>query len=406
MLYQIHQRYMDAVAPVNSWMQQMQVVCNKAWSPLNYTFAGKNVAATAEVIERCTGVYERPEFGIEYANIDGNKIAILEEVVLSKPYCNLTHFKRNGEYEQPKILLVAPMSGHYATLLRGTVEHFIDDHEVYITDWINARDVPLSEGSFSFDDYVSYLIEFSEFLNGDFHFIAVCQPTVPTIVASAVMAQNNSPFQPKSMALLGGPIDTRVSPTEVNEYAISKELEWFENNVICTVPEKYAGAGQKVYPGFIQLTGFLSMNLNTHINKHFTFFGDLVKGDGDSAENHRAFYNEYLAVMDMPAQFYLDTIRHVFIEHQLPKGEILYQGKRVDASKVTDVALMTIEGEKDDITGAGQTRAAHDILSGIAPEDKAHYTQPEVGHYGVFNGRRFREEIGPKLKAFIAKYDS
>lgn len=405
MLYQAHQRYMDSVAPINSWMQQMQTLCNKSWSPLNYTFAGKTIAATAEVIERCTGVYSRPEFGIEYADIDGNKIAIKENVVLAKPFCNLLHFKRNGNYDHPKVLLVAPMSGHYATLLRGTVEHFINDHEVYITDWINARDVPLSEGNFSFDDYVSYLIEFSEFLEGDFHIIAVCQPTVPTVVAAAVMAQNEADFQPKSMSLLGGPIDTRVSPTEVNDYAISKELEWFEKNVICTVPNKYAGAGQKVYPGFIQLTGFLSMNLDTHINKHFTFFGDLVKGDGDSAENHRKFYNEYLAVMDMPAQFYLDTIRHVFIEHQLPKGEFLYKGMPVNTKLVKEVALLTIEGENDDITGAGQTEAAHNILSGIPKNMKQHHTQAEVGHYGVFNGRRFREEIGPKIKSFISNYE-
>ncbi|MDP2559761.1 polyhydroxyalkanoate depolymerase [Psychrobium sp. 1_MG-2023] len=405
MLYQIHQRYMEAVSPLNSWMQQMQDFCNHQWSPLNYTFAGKTIAATAEVIERCTGVYDRPEFGIEYADIGGNKIAIKEDIVISKPYCNLLHFKRNGDYDHPKVLLIAPMSGHYSTLLRGTVEHFIGDHEVYITDWINARDVPLSEGSFSFDDYVSYLIDFCEHLKGDFHIVAVCQPTVPTVVAASVMAQHKSEFQPKSMSLLGGPIDTRVSPTEVNEYAISKELEWFENNVICTVPDNFPGAGQRVYPGFIQLTGFLSMNLDNHINKHFTFFGDLVKGDGDSAENHRQFYNEYLAVMDMPAEFYLDTIRHVFIEHQLPKGEITYQGELIDSTTVTDVALLTIEGEKDDITGAGQTEAAHDILTGIPKNMKQHYTQPEVGHYGVFNGRRFRQEIGPRIKAFIQQYN-
>jgi len=396
---------MDAVAPVNSWMQQMQAMCNSAWSPLNYTFAGTTISATAELLERSTGVYQRPQFDIEYANIDGNKIAISEDVVLSKPYCNLIHFKRNAQYSQPKILLVAPMSGHYSTLLRGTVEHFIDDHEVYITDWINAREVPLSEGAFSFDDYVSYLIEFSEYLDGDFHIIAVCQPTVPTIVAAAVMAQENAPYQPKSMSLLGGPIDTRISPTEVNDYAISKELDWFENNVICTVPDNYPGAGQKVYPGFIQLSGFLSMNLNTHIKKHFTFFGDLVKGDGDSAENHRKFYNEYLAVMDMPAEFYLDTIRQVFIEHQLANGEVSYRGQSIDLSLVKDVALMTIEGEQDDITGRGQTEAAHQILAGIPANMKQHYTQPDVGHYGVFNGRRFRQHIGPKIKDFISEYD-
>lgn len=404
MLYQIHQNYVDTVAPVNSWMQQMQEFCNQSWSPFNYSFAGKTVAATAEVIERYTGVYARPEFGLKYADIDGNKIAIKEEVVVAKPYCNLLNFKRNGQYEQPKVLIVAPLSGHYSTLLRGTVEHFIDDHDVYITDWINARDVALSDGSFSFDDYVSYLIEFCKFLGGDFHIIAVCQPTVPTIVAVSVMAQQNADFQPKSMSLLGGPIDTRISPTEVNDYAVSKEMEWFENNVICTVPDNYVGAGQRVYPGFIQLTGFLSMNLDSHINKHFTFFGDLVKGDGESAESHRQFYNEYLAVMDMPAEFYLDTIRHVFIEHALPQGTMTYLGQEVDCSAVSKVALFTIEGEKDDITGAGQTEAAHAILSSIPDNMKQHYTQPEVGHYGVFNGRRFRQEIGPRIKQFIATH--
>ena len=405
MLYRIHQSYMDAVSPINQAMGQLKSWCEQPWSPMQYSIWGKTIAASAEVIERYTNSYDRPKFNLDYADIGGNKIAIKEKIVVDKPYCKLVNFERNGDYNHPKVLIIAPLSGHYATLLRGTVEHFIGDHDVYITDWVNAREVPLSDGQFSFDDYVSYLIDFCQFLEGDFHIIAVCQPTVPTIVAVSVMAQDNASYQPKSMSLLGGPIDTRISPTDVNNYAVSKELEWFENNVICTVPDNFAGAGQRVYPGFIQLSGFLSMNLESHIDKHFSFFGDLVKGDGENAQNHRQFYNEYLAVMDMPAQYYLETITRVFIEHQLPQGLITYRGKSVDSSVVTKVALMTIEGENDDITGAGQTEAAQQILSGIPSEHKQHYIQPDVGHYGVFNGKRFRQEIGPKIKQFIAKYN-
>lgn len=404
MLYQLHNSYAQAVTPVNTYMQQMRDLCSQPWSPLSYTMAGKTMAAAAEVVERLTENYHKPKFNLDFAEIDGNKIAIKEEVVMSKPYCKLRHFKRNAQYQQPKVLIVAPLSGHHATLLRGTVEHFMTDHEVYITDWTNARDVPLSQGGFSLDDYISYLIEFCEFL-ADFHIISICQATVPTIVAASVMAQENASYQPKSMSLLGGPIDTRISPTDVNDYAISKELEWFEENVICTVPENFPGAGQRVYPGFIQLTGFLSMNYNSHVHKHFTFFGDLIKGDGDSAENHREFYNEYLAVMDMPAEYYLDTIRHVFIEHQLPQDKMEYKKEVIDCSRVSEVALLTIEGENDDITGVGQTQAAHQILSGIPKAMKSHYVQKDVGHYGVFNGRRFRQEIAPRIKGFIKKYN-
>ncbi|NRA53376.1 MAG: polyhydroxyalkanoate depolymerase [Gammaproteobacteria bacterium] len=401
MLYQMQQNYTAAISPLNVWMKQLKSMCNQPWSPLNYSFAGKTVAAAAELVERHTGEYGQPEFNIDFADIDGNKIAIKEEIAVAKPYCNLINFKRNGNYDHPKVLLIAPLSGHYSTLLRGTVEHFISDHDVYITSWINARDVPLSDGDFSFDDYITYVMEFCQFLGDDFHIIAVCQPTVPTIVATSVMAQQNVSYQPKSISLLGGPVDTRVSPTEVNNYAVDKELAWFEKNVICTVPDKFAGAGQRVYPGFIQLSGFMSMNLDSHINKHFSFFGDLIKGDGDSAENHRRFYNEYLAVMDMPEKFYLDTVKHVFIEHNLPKGEMTYLGKLVDSTAVTKVALLTIEGEHDDITGDGQTQAAHQILSAIPADKKHHHTQSDVGHYGIFNGRRFRQEIGPMIKKFI-----
>ncbi|WDD97477.1 polyhydroxyalkanoate depolymerase [Thalassomonas actiniarum] len=404
MLYQLHQAYTQTVAPINAYMQHMRNFCTQPWSPLSYTMTGKTIAAAAEVVERITENYHKPEFGIKYASIGGNKIAVTEEIVVEKPFCKLRHFKRNATFDQPKLLVVAPLSGHHATLLRGTVEHLISDHEVYITDWENVRDVPVSHGGFSLDDYISYLIDFCEFLS-DVHIVAICQATVPTIVAATVMAERKVDFQPKSMTLLGGPIDTRISPTDVNDYAISKELQWFEENVICTVPETYTGVGQKVYPGFIQLTGFLSMNYNSHVHKHFTFFGDLIKGDGDSAENHRKFYNEYLAVMDMPADYYLDTIRRVFIEHQLPQGKMEYQGKVIDCSKVDQVALLTIEGENDDITGVGQTEAAHRILTGIPEDMKFHYVQEDVGHYGVFNGRRFRQEIGPLIRRFITTYN-
>ena len=404
MLYQLHHAYTQAVAPWHFCISEWRKELSRPWSPWNFTLSGRTLLAMAELFERCTEVYHKPEFGLHETVIDDKAVSVTEEVVLSKPFCNLLHFRRDGHFEHPKVLIVAPMSGHYATLLRGTVEHFLPDHEVYITDWLNARDVPLSKGSFSFDDYVGYLIEFMTKLGPDVHLMAVCQPTVPSIVATAVMAQQDSPFRPKTLSLLGGPIDTRVNPTEVNDYASSKDLEWFEKNVICTVPDAYPGAGQKVYPGFIQLSGFLSMNINSHIQKHFTFFGDLIKGDGDSAENHRKFYNEYLAVMDMPAEFYLDTIRKVFIEHKLPRGTMTYRGEPVDTKAVTDVALLTIEGENDDITGPGQTQAAHDILSGIPEHMHQDYVQAGVGHYGVFNGRRFRQEVGPRIKAFMKKH--
>lgn len=404
MLYQLHYSISQAAQPVHLWAQACKKQLKLPWMlPFRFNSFTRTTLASLELIERLTDTYDKPEFGLSYTEIDGEEIRVREEVVHSLPFCDLLHFRRSGNYDHPKVLLVAPMSGHFSTLLRGTVEQFIPDHEVYITDWQNARDVPLREGGFSFDDYVRYLIEFLDHLGPNTHVMAVCQPSVPAMVAATVMAERNSPNQPKTMTLMGGPIDTRVSPTEVNDYASGKDLEWFEKKVICTVPGDYPGGGQKVYPGFIQLSGFMSMNMDSHINKHFKFFGDLVKGDGDSAEAHRDFYNEYLAVMDLPADFYLDTIRKVFLEHRLPKGEMLFEGKLIDTSAVKDVALLTIEGENDDITGKGQTKAAHGVFSGIPAKNKEHYEQPNVGHYGIFNGRRFREEVSPVIKGFIQK---
>ncbi|WP_235869853.1 polyhydroxyalkanoate depolymerase [Veronia nyctiphanis] len=314
------------------------------------------------------------------------------------------HFRRSkAQPEQPKVLFVAPLSGHFATLIRGTIREFLPDHDVYVTDWINARDVPLSQGTFHFDDYVDYLIEFLELLGPDTHVVAVCQPCVPLLVATAAMSKQENPATPTSITLMGGPIDTAISPTEVNDYASGKDYEWFQSNVISTVPDSYKGAGQLVYPGFVQLSGFMSMNIDAHVQKHFRFFSDLIRGDGDNAEAHRQFYNEYLAVMDLPAHFYLDTIKRVFLDRNLAKGNLYYRDTLIDLADIKKTAILTVEGELDDITGKGQTSAALKLCKNVKASRKEHYEQQGVGHYGIFNGRRYREFIAPKIKAFQLK---
>ncbi|WP_319018091.1 polyhydroxyalkanoate depolymerase [Gallaecimonas mangrovi] len=401
MLYEIHATALQAMQPLHLWAQALKKQLTLPWSVAPYTQTGRYLLAGVEFVERCTNNYEKPEFGLYSTEIDGTTVMVREQIVSTHPFCELKHFKRFTHRNDPKLLIVAPMSGHYATLLRGTVEHFLPDHEVYITDWVNAREVPLSEGGLSFDDYVDYVIEFIDLLGPDVHVLAVCQPSVPVLVACTRMAMKNASKQALTLTLMGGPVDTRINPTEMNDYASDHDLEWFEENVVCTVPEQYPGMGQKVYPGFIQLSGFMMMNPDLHIRKHFKFYEDLIAGDGDSAEAHRAFYNEYLAVMDLPADFYLETVQKVFIEHQLPQGKMTYRGEVVDPGAIKKVALMTIEGEFDDITGMGQTEAAQKLCSGIPASRKQHYVQQGVGHYGIFNGRRFREEVGPKVKAFI-----
>jgi len=407
MLYKLHHQFNQSVRPLHFWAKVWKTQLSlTSLMPFNTDYFIRPTIARLELIERFTNNYQKPEFDLPFTLVDGKKTKITEEVTHSLPYCDLLHFKREGKHTHPKILLIAPMSGHYATLLRGTVEHFIPDHEVYITDWRNAREVPLEQGGFTFNDYVRYLIEFLDHIGPNTHVIAVCQPSVPAIVATSVMAERNNPNSPKTLTVMGGPIDTRVSPTEVNDFASGKDLKWFEDKVIMTVPKDFPGAGQRVYPGFIQLSGFVSMNPDSHTKKYYKFFSDLVKGDGDSAEAHRTFYNEYLAVMDLPAEFYLETIRKVFIDHRLATGEIQFEKKKVNPKAVTKTALLTVEGENDDITGKGQTKAAHDILSNIPKNKKQHYEQPDVGHYGIFNGRRFRETIGPKIKEFIKENGS
>jgi poly(3-hydroxybutyrate) depolymerase len=305
---------------------------------------------------------------------------------------------------QPSLLIVAPMSGHYATLLRGTVSTLLPDHDVYITDWIDARNVPLAEGGFDLDDYIDYVISILHFLGPGAHVVAVCQPAVPVFAAAALMSSAKDPNLPATMTLMGGPIDTRVNPTAVNTLANSHDLDWFRENVVMKVPFPHPGFMRDVYPGFLQISGFLSMNLDRHLQAHRDFFSHLVADDGDSADKHREFYDEYLAVMDLTAEFYLQTVDTVFIRHALPKGEMTHRNRRVDPSAIRDVAMLTVEGENDDISGVGQTEAAHAITPSLPADKKAHYLQPKVGHYGVFNGSRFRAEIAPRIADFIATH--
>jgi len=405
MLYDLNAQYMKMIRPWHEMASLSRQFFSAPINPFADHFYFRTASASLELFERLTADYEEPEWELDSTTINNKKVKVTQQVVYQKPFCNLLHFKRGRKVtDQPKVLLIAPLSGHFATLLRSTVTEFLPDHETYITDWRNVRDVPLSAGSFSFDDYVTYLMEFITFLGPDTHLIAVCQPCVPAMVALSVMHQEKDRNLPKSLTLMGGPIDVRINPTEVNDYAGGKDLEWFEKNVICTVPSGFEGKGQSVYPGFIQLSGFLSMNMDSHINKHFKFFDDLIKGDGDSAEDHRQFYNEYLAVMDMPADYYLDTIRKVFLEHKLPNGTMEFKGTKIDLSNITETALLTIEGEKDDITGRGQTSAALGLCKNLANDKKKHYEQAGVGHYGIFNGRKYRDTIAPLIKNFIQQH--
>jgi poly(3-hydroxybutyrate) depolymerase len=331
------------------------------------------------------------------------------KTIWQRPFCRLIHFERQLTHTprrpQPKLLIVAPMSGHYATLLRGTVETFLPNHEVYITDWIDARMVPLSKGTFDLDDYIDYVVSMLHELKGDAHVIGVCQPSVPVLAAVALMEADNDPNVPHSMILMGGPIDTRINPNSVNNLAESRGIDWFRRTVITKVPFPHPGFMRDVYPGFLQLNGFVSMNLDRHIEAHHNLFLNLVKGDGDSVQKHREFYDEYLAVMDLDAAFYLQTVDNVFIRHSLPKGEMTSRGRRIDPSVIRRVALMTVEGENDDISGVGQTEAAQRLCANIPADDRVHYLQPAVGHYGVFNGSRFRADIAPRIADFVLSHN-
>lgn len=388
----------------------LHYLCRSAFSPVAYTPVGRAVAAACEVFENVTRRYRKPEWDIEETVIGGERVPVSPEVVYGKLFGNLLHFRRDlggsARRRDPKVLIVAPLSGHYATLLRGTVKAMLAEHEVFVTDWRDARLMPLAYGRFDLDDFIDYVVEFIRFVGPDTHVVAVCQPSVPVLAATASMAAARDPLRPASITLMGGPIDTRRNPTAVNELAASRPLSWFDHSVITRVPFPHPGALRRVYPGFLQLTGFMTMNLERHLDAHADLFRHLIAGDCDSVEQHQRFYREYRSVMDLTAEFYLQTIKTVFQDHALPERTLRHRGALLDCRAIRDTALMTIEGEHDDICGLGQTEAAHDLCSRIPAADHHHYVQPGVGHYGVFNGRRWREEIQPRLRDMIRTTES
>ena len=405
MLYQLYEFNHAAVAPLRAAANYGRFLWKTPANPLSRTHLGRSIAASLDLFERLTRRYGKPAFAIDDTVVGGRTVPVVIEEVLSHPFCTLLHFRKDWtertHAHQRKLLIVAPMSGHYATLLRGTVEAMLPHCDVYITDWHDARDVPLARGSFDLDDYIDYLIDMLEALGEGASVMGVCQPSVPVLAAVARMSEDKHPAIPSAMILMGGPIDTRRNPTVVNKLAVDKGIDWFQRNVITTVPFPNPGFLREVYPGFLQLTGFMTMNLDRHIDAHRDLFWHLVRGDGDSVEKHREFYDEYLSVMDLTAEFYLQTVEKVFIRHELPDGTLRHRDRPVRPAAIEKTALMTVEGERDDISGVGQTEAAHDLCSGIPASRKLHYLQPEVGHYGVFNGGRFRQHIVPRIVDFI-----
>jgi poly(3-hydroxybutyrate) depolymerase len=409
-LYWFYEMSHAALNPSRAWADATRLYFKSPINPFSRTTFGKSVAAACELFERSTRRYSQPEWRIDSTMVDGERVPVVIETVWERPFCRILHFERAFDplrhRPDPRVLIVAPMSGHYATLLRGTVEAFLPAHDVYITEWVDARMVPLSEGPFDLDDYIDYIISILHLLGSDTHVVAVCQPSVPVLAAVASMEGNDDPHVPESMVLMGGPIDTRVNPTGVNRLAESRGVDWFRRHVITRVPFPNPGVMRDVYPGFLQLHGFVSMNLDRHIEAHRKLFRHLVEGDGDSVQAHREFYDEYLAVMDLAAEFYLQTVDTVFVRHALPLGQMTHRGRKVDPRKIKRVALMTVEGEHDDISGVGQTRAAHDLCANMPANRKSHWLQPGVGHYGVFNGSRFRAEILPRIAEFILAHDT
>jgi poly(3-hydroxybutyrate) depolymerase len=410
-LYHLHELQRRFLNPLSVWAQATSELFSSPYSPLAYTPVSRRLAAGYDLLHRIGKHYEKPEFGLRSTLIDGVEVPVVEEALATRPFCRLLHFKRvwpesmAKRRADPKVLIVAPLSGHHATLLRDTVRALLPDHDVSITDWIDARLVPLSQGPFHLDDYVEYVIDFIRLLGPGAHVISVCQPTVPVLAAVSLMATAKDPKLPKSMTMMGGPIDTRKNPTQVNALAKRKNHDWFENNVVFKVPSAYPGYLRKVYPGFLQHAGFVAMNPDRHLNSHWDYYLDLVKGDMEDVESHRAFYDEYNAVMDLPAEYYLDTIKVVFQEHRLTNGTWKVRGKPVRPQDIESVALFTIEGELDDISGSGQTQAAHDLCKGIPKAKQQHLTAKGAGHYGIFSGRRWREQIAPQIRAFIRAHD-
>lgn len=411
MLYTLYEAGFYAAAPLRAAALAARDFWSSPLNPARDSEAAKRIYAGADLFVNLTRRYGRPAWGIDEVRIDQQSVRVTENTVWRSPWVKLTHFTRNpddmrlaGRREpEPAVLLVAPLSGHYATLLRGTVQTFLQDHEVYVTDWENARNVPVVEGRFDLNDYIDHVRQMLRAIGSRAHVVAVCQPGPPTLAAAALMAEDEEPSRPASMTFMGSPIDARLSPTVTNKLAEEKPFAWFESNMIYTVPAPYAGVGRRVYPGFVQLAAFMSMNLERHQEAHFRYLQHLMRGDGDSAEKHLEFYDEYLSVLDLTEEFYLQTIDIVFQRYLLPKGELQHRGRRVRPELIKDIGLLTVEGENDDISGIGQTQAAHALCAGLPEDLKEDYVQPHVGHYGVFNGRRFREEIYPRVRAFIGR---
>ena len=414
MLYALHEAAYYASTP----MREAARIARDFWSsplnPLADTAMGRRLYASSDLFANVTRRYGKPKWGIDSVVINGHTVRVRPVVVWSSPWVKLLQFSRDQSdlrragrrTIEPAVLIVAPLSGHHATLLRGTVEAFLQDHDVYISDWSNARDVPLLEGRFDFHDYIDVVREMLRAMGPRPHVVAVCQPGPPVLAAVSLMAEDGEISRPASMTFMGSPIDARLSPTVTNKLAEERPFTWFQKHMIYTVPPPYPGAVRRVYPGFVQLYSFMSMNLERHQDAHVRYFNDLVKGDGDSADKHLEFYDEYLSVLDLTEEFYLQTIDIVFQTYQLPKGELTHRGRAVRPELIKDVGLMTVEGENDDISGIGQTQAAHGLCSGLPEDLKVDYVQPKVGHYGVFNGKRFREEIYPRVRDFIVKCDA
>lgn len=412
MLYNMHDARAQAMAPVRLMAEATRLAFLNPFQPLSYTPFGRMVASASQVVEGLLSERPKPAWGLPLTHIDGEIVPISIETAVEKPFCNLLHFRRDGvARNDPAILLVAPMSGHHATLLRGTVEALLPDHEVYVTDWIDARLVPKAEGRFGVATYIDYIVDFMRFMAerdgggvaapDPYHVMAVCQPAPLVLAASALLAQDDAPHAPTGMILMGGPVDPRANPTIVTRAAENRSIDWFVHHAVHRVPPRYPGANRRVYPGFLQLRAFMAMNPGRHTDAHWRMFHHLVRGDGDSADKTAAFYDEYMAVMDTPADFYIETVDRIFKRHLLPLGAFTHHGRLVNTAAVEKTALMTIEGELDDISAPGQTEAAHRLCPSIPAERRRHLVQPGVGHYGIFNGRKWREEIKPQIAAFV-----
>ena len=402
MLYELYQRQMDMMLPMRTMVHAMQATMG--WphrQPATRTW--RRVSATLELIDHLTLSHDRPDYGIDHVIVDGRAIDVSEEPVTATPFGTLLRFRRHDEASLPKVLIVAPLSGHFSTLLRHTIQTMLQHHDVHVTDWHNAREIPLADGRFGFSDYIDTVISFLEYMGPGGHVVAVCQPCVQVLAAVSVMADNEHPCTPKTMTLMGGPIDVRRSPTVVNTLAFERPLGWFERSLITKVPSRYRGAGRRVYPGFIQIGAFMRMNLERHVRAHRELFSLMAGNDRDAVMAIKDFYDEYFAVLDIPAEFYLETVDIVFQRALLAKGELAHDGRPVDPGKIRDTMLLTVEGERDDVCGLGQTAAAHDLCTGISDARKHHHLQRHVGHYGIFSGRRWETEIYPILSAMIAR---